>query len=412
MTGNQSRGPVFIHASPRSGSTYFFNVLRRLDPLLCFDEAIDDSFTYYTRNSFARRVARGQWNWSHSFLERYSQAEFLGAWNSAMRLFPPVPVFRDYIPLDGILPEELRRYLAALIGYANEIGKRPALCEIYSRGRAGALRSAFGGFHVAQFRDPLSQFGSCFRALQEFGQWMFLVIPLQELGLGGENPLYSIIPKPWRVPALPWPTDDRAQRWATMQKYVATIVSSAPGTLEKVFRWHLLSWFLNNLAAIIHSDFTLDIDRTFDDADYRKSVRGVFDSEIGAAPDFSDLTKFSRYYRFEGLDMARIGGEIVGLISAAQKNGRLEAALSSLCRTSPTISPDAAVKMLHTKLNAALTEMASTDEALSVSADDWQGMVQRHRPLWANPRLRGAMHRIYPVVFPFVQAARSISSML
>src|ERR1700687_5256609 len=140
MPHNLNQIPIFVHASPRSGSTYFFNALRRMEPLLCFDEAIDDSFTYYSKKSFERRVARGQWNWSHNFLERYSQAEFLGAWDKTMHLFPPVTVFRNYVPRDGILPEELRRYLAALIDYAIVIGKRPALCEISTRARAGALR--------------------------------------------------------------------------------------------------------------------------------------------------------------------------------------------------------------------------------------------------------------------------------
>jgi hypothetical protein len=30
--------PIFVHASMRSGSTYFFNVLRRNSSLMCFNE--------------------------------------------------------------------------------------------------------------------------------------------------------------------------------------------------------------------------------------------------------------------------------------------------------------------------------------------------------------------------------------
>ena len=277
-----------------------------MEPLLCFDEAIHDAYTHYSKKNFVGRVARSHWNWSHSFLQLYSKAEFVDAWDDVMEVYPRAPAFRDYVPLEGILSNELRRYLTAFIDYATVNGKRAAFCEIHSRGRAGALRHAFAGFHVAQFRDPLSQFGSSFRALREFGAWTFLLIPLQELGPSGENPLYSIIPEAWRVPVLPWPANSRAQRWATSEEYLTMIFSSEPGALERVFRWHLLSWFMNNLAAIVHSDLALDIDRLYEDIDYRGAVSEIIRPEVGIVPDFSDLTRFSRHFLFESLDTARV----------------------------------------------------------------------------------------------------------
>ena len=137
------------------------------------------------------------------------------------------------MPLDGNFSSELERYLAALIDYSGAIGKRAALCEIYSRGRAGVLRHAFSGFHIAQYRDPLSQFGSSFRALQDFGDWNFMIIPLQELGPSGNNPFYSIIPETWRVPVLRWPADNRAQRWASKEEYLSMILTTSPTRLKE-----------------------------------------------------------------------------------------------------------------------------------------------------------------------------------
>ena len=54
--------PIFVHASPRSGSTYFFNVLRRNGSLMCFNEAISDIFSYYGRREIARLKAAQKWN--------------------------------------------------------------------------------------------------------------------------------------------------------------------------------------------------------------------------------------------------------------------------------------------------------------------------------------------------------------
>jgi hypothetical protein len=420
MINNPSQRPIFVHASHRSGSTYFFNVLRRMEPLLCFNEAINDHFSYFGKKyfardtkDFARRVARGQFHRVHYFLKSGYNAEFIDAWDNAMHLYPRVPAFREYVPQGGILPNELRRYLAALIDYPSAKQKRAVLCEVFSRGRAAALRRAFAGFHIAQYRDPLSQFGSSFRTFQEIGGITFMIIPLLELGPNGDNPLYSIIPEAWRVPALLWPADDHAQRWSSTQQYLSMIISSEPHTLERVFRWHLLSWFLNNLAAIICSDFVLDIDKAFDDHHYRESVREMIHSEIGAAPDFSDMTKFSRYYRFEDLDMVRICDEVVAMISAVERNGSLETSLlAAFGGQRPTVSPSLAIKMLRTKLDAALTEFAASDKVVDITSDDWKSIVKKRRYIWANPHLRDLMRLMFPVVFPLVRATRIVRNML
>jgi hypothetical protein len=414
------RRPIFVHASARSGSTYFFNVLRRADSLLCFNEAINDEFSYgnksdYTRSriDFARRAARGERpRRVHYFLSDDGKAEFLDAWDSFVHLYPRVPSFRDYLPPGGILPSELRKYLTAIIEYAQAHGKRPALCEIFSRGRVGALRDAFGGFHVAQFRDPLSQFGSCFRSLQETGGITFMIIPLLELGVNGEHPLYSLVPEAWRVPVLPWPAGDDAQRWVSTQQYLSTILSPRADALERTFRLHMLSWFLNNVASVVHSDFVLDIDKAFDDLSYRESVRGILSSELGAAPDLSDITKYSRYYRFDGVDTKRVCGEVTDFVFAAQKNGSLQAALDTLSRTSQRVSTSAAIELLSEKLEAALSASASTERAHCVSATDWEAIVQRNRRFWTDPRLLRLMQSIFPFVFPVVQATRRIRGMV
>lgn len=411
MATGRNKGPIFVHASQRSGSTYFFNVLRRMDSLICFDEAINDYFGHYGKEHFVRRKSHRSWNWSHNFLDRYSQTELVEAWDEVMNLYPPAPAFRDYVPATGVLAGEVRRYLGALIDYAAAREKRAAFCEIYSRGRAAALKDAFGGFHIAQYRDPLSQFGSAFRALQEFGAWTFLIIPLQELGLRNENPLYSIVPREWRVPALPWPANDRAQRWASTEEYVALILSSDQHALERVFRWHLLSWILNNLAAVAYSDFALDIDKAYDDLDYRQSVREVLRREVETNADFSNLTKFSRYYRFEDFDICSVTTEVVAVIKKTQENGELDAAVASLAKGRPTLSSGEAVRLLCAKIDAALAGWVSTDKPTRVTRADWSELVRKHRHIWANPRLRTLMQKMYPLALPMVQAARNTGLM-
>lgn len=398
--------PIFVHASPRGGSTYFFAVLRRIKSLMCYNEAIIDVFGYYGKEGIAGFKAGQKWNVNHHFLADDDFAEIVEAWDSVMHLYPMFPSYQQYLPAGGILPEPLRNYLGALMDFARGKNKRPVLCEVHSRGRAGALRHAFGGFHIAQYRDPLSQFGSFFRPLPEGGQWNFLAFPLLELGISGDHPLYQVVPPAWRLPVLPWPDDDRAARWASANEYMAFIASPQPDALENVFRWHMFSWFLSNLAAISYSDMTLDLDRAHEDADYRRSVVDALAAELGTPPDFSDLERFSRYTQFDGLDMAKVCGQVVDAVSAALADGRLERAIATLGRQAPTVPVKQGVDLLLNKIALSQASLAASTDSRHVGVAEWRGIVKKNRTLWFNPVARGVAKRVYPLGAPLVRAAR------
>lgn len=407
MTTERSQRPIFVHASPRCGSTYFFNALRRVDGLLCFNEAIIDIFSAHTKREVANYTGRQTWNVNHAFFSQQGDFdEFVEAWDKVMPLLPSFPSFRDYVPANGAIADDLRAYIAALIEHARLKGKRAALCEIHSRGRAGALRDAFGGFHVAQIRDPLSQFGSYYRPLEEGGAWNYLIFPLKELGISGDRALYQIVPERWRVPILPWPADDRAQRWSTAVQYNVMVASPRPDAIERAFRWHLFSWLLGNLAAIAYSDYVLDLDEAYDDAAARQSVVDAFSAETGHALDLSDLTKFSRYYRFEAFDAAAVCGEAAATIRAALDDGRLDAAVRGLSRGAPTVPVDAAADILFRKLDELIKLMTTSPKPRIISNQDWAETARRHRLIWESDMLRGIAQRIYPLAAPLARAAR------
>jgi len=406
MTAAPDLSPIFVHAAPRSGSTYFFNVLRRHASLMCFEEPLSDIFGYWEKKGTARFKERLKWDTNHQFLERDDFAEIIEAWDTVMPFYPPCLPYRNYLPPGGVLSADLRAYLAALIEYAQSRGKRPTLCEVYSRGRVGALRDVFGGFHVAQYRDPLSQFGSFFRTLPDAGEWHFLVFPLMELGLNGDHPLYSIIPEAWRLPVLPWPDNDKAQRWATAARYKAIAAAPRSDGIEKLFRWHLFSWLLSNLAAVSYSDFILDIDKAHDEASYRQSVVDAFRSSCGIVLDFSDLTKFSRYYEFEGVDMAAVCDQVETVIRRALQDGRLEQAVLTLGSRPPTVHLQKAVEMLFAKIRDSLSTMAASTDRRYVTTEDWRIIAGKHRLIWFNPLVREVAQRAHPFVSPILRAAR------
>lgn len=409
------QAPVFIHASPRSGSTYFFNVLRRNASLMCFNEVLMDgkNNVSHSPQSDERKSPSANkpssWNVNHHFLDRPDDEEFIEAWDAVMHLYPPTPAYRDYLPADGVLDGGVKAYLCGLDDYANAQGKRAAFCEINSRGRAGALRDVFGGFHVAQFRDPVSQFGSYYRPLTEVGEWGFLLHPLNEIGINGRHPLYEIVPEEWRPPVLLWPSTDPTRRWATAVEYVLLLANGRPDTLTKAFRWHMFAWLLSNLAAVAYSDFVLDIDKTHDDDAYRRDVMNVFASGAGINVDFSDITKFSRYYQFESLDLTAVASQAVSAVNDALADGRLEKALASLARSPVKISPREAATLLFAKVEDSLTSFVASTDRRFVSNESWARLVKKHSLPWSlvkNRTLRESARVVYPFLAPVVRAVR------
>jgi len=398
--------PIFVHASPRSGSTYFFNVLRRNKSMMCFNEAIIDIFSNYGKEDIARFKATQKWNVNHHFLDRDDFDEFVEVWDEVMHLYPMFPSFRDYLPANGVLPSELRAYLSGLIECARAHHKRAALCEIHSRGRAGALRDAFAGFHIAQYRDPFSQFGSFIRPVAEAGEWGFVTFPLMEMGISGRHPLYRLVPEAWRVPVLPWPADDRAQRWASAVQYMAMAASPGAETMGRLLRWHLFSWTLSNLAAVCYSDFALDIDKTHDDAKYRASVIDTLASACGVAADFGDLAKFSRYYEFEGLDATAICEQVVSSISESLRDGRVDEAVRALGRQTPTIPVETAVELLLAKIRESLASMQASADRRHFGVKEWNAISEKRRMIWFNPGVRVLAQCVYPLAGPIARAAR------
>jgi hypothetical protein len=411
MTRISEFDPVFVHASARSGSTYVFSVFRCNQSLMCFNEAIiDGKRDYAAFRTVSDRDSRGdkpqKWDVNHHFLDREDFAEFLDAWDEVMHLCPEFPTFQDYLPSGGVLQAELVAYLSGLMSYARSRNKRPVLCEINSRGRAGALRGAFGGYHITQYRDPLSQFGSFVRPLIEGGAWGFLSHPVTELGVNSSHPLYRVVPEQWRAPNFPWRAETRARRWGSDARYIALTASTRPESVEQLFRWHMFSWFLNNLAAISYSDASLDIDKAHDDAGHRASIVATLAPEIGAAPDFGDIRKFDRYYEFESFDMAEVCDQVVSAVKNSLDDGRLDAAVRTL-GTRPSITPTAAAAgLLLDKIRESLSSMMSGAGRRRISAEEWADLAAKNRKIWHQPGVRWVAERIYPLAAPVGRMAR------
>ena len=285
--------------------------------------------------------------------------------------------------------------------------RKPNIVETNSRGRVAALRNVFDGFHIVQYRDPLSQFRSFICAVVEAGFWGFLSHPATELGTCATHPLYAIVPTPWRVPSLPWMASNRAQRWASDARYIAMVGAPERDTMEKVFRWHLFLWVLSNLAAVAYSDLALDMDKIHDDANYRASIVSSL-AAIGLVVDFRDLKKFDRYYVFEFFDTETLCNQVSATIRNALAEGTLDQALRTVGGQSPVTPTATGVDILLSKMNDLLAAMAAMQTAVA--------SVRRSGALSSENAVRYGSTRacelsanvVYPFAAPIVHAGQRV----
>jgi hypothetical protein len=239
----------------------------------------------------------------------------------------------------------------------------------------------------------------------EVGFWGFLSHPATELGTCGAHPLYAVVPAAWRPPNLPWLANTRAQRWASDLQYIALVASPEPETIEKVFRWHLFSWVLSNLAAMAYSDLAVDMDKIHDDAAYRGSIIDSL-AAIGIPADLKDLKKFDRYYRFESFDAEAVCNQVDATIRTALADGALDRALHTLGRQFLVTPTASAVEILLLKMSESFASMRMSPDCRYVAAEEWQAIALEHRKLWFNPQMRYLGQHLYPFAVPLVHAAR------
>jgi hypothetical protein len=391
--------PLFVHASHRGASTFVFHALRRLPSLVCFNEPFNDQLgTELTPATIARHTET--WDTNHRFLEASAYQEYVAAWAAVMPRYRAGMGAQGFLPAGGVMPAEQDAYLTGFGDYARTCGKRLALCEVQSLGRVGAMRGAFGGFHVVQMRNPLSQWGSLFRLAEHDRLWWFLAVPYLQIGLNGARPLYRLLPNDLKLPQLPWPADDRWERWGTTVDYIAMIKSPEPPALERTFRRYLATWLLNHVAAVSYADLVLDIDALASDEDYRRALTARLSDEIGDAPDFSGIDSFSRYYAYEAFDIASTTRSLAAEMRMLAADGRLAAAIADLGRQPPTQSIDKATTLVFGKLDAALRHMERSDRR-RVSNADWAAIAQAGRLRWQNRTLRRWARRIDRFRRPF-----------
>jgi hypothetical protein len=266
--------PVFIHAWWRSSSTYVWSKLRANPALCCYYEPLNERIATLEKNSVdASPDAPPSIALRHPVPERNYFAEYFEFPTSAVSSYSPEFAYDRYLLRADDVHPALQTYLSGLVTSASDAGRRPVLCFCRSQMRSGWMKRQFGGIHVAQIRNPISQVSS-FRVSRYFTVMM--------LRIGVK--LCAAFP----------------QAFAHISSFArqAGTLSAHGGAAEPVkfsvtpgdaFRLFLLLWVASSLQAVAQADRVLDVDLLAIDPAYRETVCQWFASD-GCAVDFSDCS--------------------------------------------------------------------------------------------------------------------------
>jgi hypothetical protein len=266
-----SHQPIFIHAWWRSGSTYIWSKLRENKSCRCYYEPLNERIAGLNLTAIKTDPdIKFSQALRHPVPKKHYFTEYAKLLRSGSLNYFPELAYDRYLLWPEQSDERLRVYLAGLISSASVARRRAVLCFCRSQMRSAWMKQTFGGFHLAQIRNPVDQWSS-FKVDSYFVSNM-LIIAFR---------LHDLYPQAF----------EHIQQFEGFARQLAKR-SSLPSEVinqRDCLNIFLIIWIASVLQAIAYCDFVLDVDLLSTDFEYRSTVSRWFDS-IGCPVDFSDCS--------------------------------------------------------------------------------------------------------------------------
>jgi hypothetical protein len=271
--------PVFIHAWWRSGSTYVWSKFRQNKSLRCYYEPLHERISKLNLGAIKEAPDIGfSRALRHPVPNKHYFAEYAKLLRSGKLGYSPELAYDRYLLQPDEADEQLQKYLNGLIFSASAVKRRAVLCFCRSQMRSAWMKQIFGGFHVAQIRNPLDQWAS-FKVDSYFVSNLIVIA----LKLRNLHPQAFVHIGPFEGFARQ--LSRRSLPTSVLAEYFIPQFASQRDCLD-VF---LVIWIASALQAIASCDFLLDIDLLSTDVEYRSTASRWFDS-IGCPVDFFDCS--------------------------------------------------------------------------------------------------------------------------
>jgi glycosyltransferase involved in cell wall biosynthesis len=271
---------IFLHASWRTGSTWFWGKFRELPETLCYYEPLHAANATVTRGQ-ALRWDTKSWPSGHPAMAPYWR-EYLPLIQKSggIRLFDRLIPFTWFIPeggLRGRLRDREKRYLALLLRQAERVGKTAVLGLNLSLGRIWPMKDTFGGIHIFQYRDLTAQWLSYLSFRANDDPYFF------------ETTAYIINrdDDPYFVYLKNFFLDRARNKGETTETAPIKLLLALP--VADMFSMFMAAHIYLYLHAMLTADMTVDVTRMARDPGYRISVEAELTAHTGLAVSFADV---------------------------------------------------------------------------------------------------------------------------
>lgn len=269
------RFPLFVHAWFRSGSTYIWGKLRKNENLICYYEPFHEVLAEPSLRDQIESHAPLETSKSmrHPVEDRHYFFEYRQLLSEHRLNFVPELSYHRYFLADNQPDPDRFRYIETLIAFASEEARSPVLCFCRSPMRSAWIKKQFNGTHIAQIREPVSQYNS-FDVQPYFRTTMIKTA----LDLRRSSPrCFAHIPNFDRFAAA----FEKRSGLPPDQLYQFFL---KPEDFKAIF---FLIWSLSALQSISICDLVLDIDRLSTDTSYQRTMSAWF-GDLDCKVDFSD----------------------------------------------------------------------------------------------------------------------------
>ena len=367
--------PVFIHAAPRTSSTWFWSKFREHPSTLCFCEPFNPALGWITPKS-ASTLDRTSWDSRHSPTEPYYR-EYLTLIRESggVELFDRAMEFQWFIPLGG-LRGELRQseedYLSLLLRQSGDAGKVPVLKFTRSLGRLWAIRNSFGGFHVFLHRNLWRQWLSYLyyarRANQHFYETTARIVSRSD------DPFLAGVADFYVTRALDFRRrgDDNAHQPAPGDESLGLLLALPESHAFAMFMALHIYLYLHAQSC---AELTVDVTKVASDSGYRSHIETELARQTGLEISLPDVA-----------DEQRDSGVAIG--AGAIDWGEIrEHARFAVQALTAFADPTALMQNASAFIDSAIEEMYKSEAALAMRSDAaeeiWFARLQEARCHWA-----------------------------
>jgi hypothetical protein len=291
---------IFIHTLHRSSSTYFLKQFESNKTLLFNEPFHEQNFITHIFNLKKNADLLNHAN----FLEQTEIDPIFKGYTVAFKYNPELMNHHsEKFDIINYLERKLKsneiKFLSSLIDSAFKVGKMPVLGFVRSIFRVSQIRKEFGGFHIAQIKNPYSVWGSYWSQYKK-GNTYFIAYSLKLYCFHINNEIFKfanpISDKYKKEIEEILNSDDAYQVKLCKFENIISLLS-----IEDQFKIFIYLYILGNINSLMYSDDFLLIYDSNKSEESIKNIKNIVHSKFKIDLSFENLKQTKNYVYYSDM---------------------------------------------------------------------------------------------------------------